>query len=168
MLGPRIEPGLILYMQRPMTIAIGIVIAIVNVPQELSASALTTTRPSPASAMTTMNRIATPAVKPATGPISARAISASERPLWRTEATRIDEVVHAPAEHRADEQPQEARAVAELRRQHRSDQRPGAGDRGEVVPEQHPLVRRDVVVAVLEAGARASRAGRRARAPWRR
>jgi hypothetical protein len=42
------------------------VIPIVNVPHGLSLSALTTTRPRPASAMTTMKRIARPVVMPAT------------------------------------------------------------------------------------------------------
>ena len=36
--------------------------------------------------------------------------------------------------------------VAELRRQHRTDQRPGAGDGREVVAEQHPAAGRVVVV----------------------
>ena len=36
--------------------------------------------------------------------------------------------------------------IAELRREHRADQRPGAGDGGEMVAEQHPPARRIVVV----------------------
>jgi hypothetical protein len=109
----------------------GIVAPIVNVPHGLSLRALTTTRPRPASAMTTMKRMARPVVKPATWPISVRAISASA------------------GEHDAGDEPDEARRVAELRRQDRPDQRPGAGDGREVMAEEHPARRGVVVVAVV-------------------
>ena len=67
------------------------------------------------------------------------------------EKNRVDEVLHAAAQHRADEDPQRARQVAELRRQRRADQRPGAGDGGEVVAEHDPAVGRHEVAAVVEA-----------------
>jgi hypothetical protein len=69
--------------------ASGIDAPIVNVPQALSWSAFTTASPRPASAMMTMKRMATAAVAPATGPISVRAISASERPPRRVDAHRM-------------------------------------------------------------------------------
>jgi hypothetical protein len=69
---------------------------IVNTPHALSASAPTTTRPSPASAMTTMNRIAAAATRPTPGPSSSRAISASERPPRRTDAVKITRSWVAP------------------------------------------------------------------------
>ncbi len=69
----------------------------VKVPQALSWSALTTARPSPASAITTMKRMATAAMTPATGPISDRAISASDLPSRRVEAQRIMTSWTAPA-----------------------------------------------------------------------
>jgi hypothetical protein len=47
--------------------------------------------------MTMMKRIATAAMKPATGPISSRAISASERPPRRVEAHRMMKSWTAPA-----------------------------------------------------------------------
>ena len=71
--------------------------AMVNVPHGLSASALTTTMPSPAMAMTTMKRMAMAPASQATGPISSRVISASERPPRRTDAHRITKSCTAPA-----------------------------------------------------------------------
>ena len=73
-------------MYRLISIASGIVIAMVKTPHGLSASALTNATPTPASAMTTMKRMAMAAVKPATGPISIRAISASDLPPRRVDA----------------------------------------------------------------------------------
>ena len=70
---------------------------IVKVPHALSASALTTMMPRPASAMTTMNRTAIAPVMPATGPISVRAISASDRPPRRVDAHRTVMSCTAPA-----------------------------------------------------------------------
>ena len=80
-----------------MKTATGIVMAMVNVPHALSASALTTARPSPAIAMTVMKRIAMPAVRPATGPTSVRAMSASDRPPRLVEAQSQNESCTAPA-----------------------------------------------------------------------
>ena len=132
-----------------MKIAIGIVAPMVNVPHALSASALTTARPRPASAMTTMKRIAIAPVVPATGPISVRAISASDRPPRRVDAHSVIDVVDRAGEADAGDEPDEPGRVAELRRQHRADERPGAGDRREVMAEEHPRLRRVVVVAVV-------------------
>ena len=47
------------------------------------------------------------------------------------------------------DQPDEARGVAELGRQHRANQRSGAGDGREMVAEHHPLAGRVVVRAVV-------------------
>ncbi len=80
-----------------MTIAIGIDAPIVNVPHALSSSALTTASPRPASAMMMMKRIATAAVTPATGPISARAMSASDAPPRRVDAHSVMKSCTAPA-----------------------------------------------------------------------
>ncbi len=100
------------YIHRPTNSAMGMVQAMVNRPQDEPGitqddpsgrcsvsppSAFTTTRPSPASALTMMNRIAMAAVVPATGPISARAISASERPLRRIENASTRKSCTAPA-----------------------------------------------------------------------
>ena len=60
------------------------------------------------------------------------------------------EVVHRAGEARTPTTSQRKPGhVAELRRQHRPDQRPGAGDRREVVAEQHPAVGRVEVLAVV-------------------
>ena len=80
-----------------MNSAIGIVQAMVNVPHGLSASAFTTSSPSPASATVMMNRTAMEAETPATGPTSFLAISASEQPSRRTEATSTTKSCTAPA-----------------------------------------------------------------------
>ena len=76
--------------------AMGMVMPIVKVPHALSRSALTTASPSPASAITMMNRMAIAVVTPATGPISSRAISARDRPPRRVEAHRIMKSWTAP------------------------------------------------------------------------
>jgi hypothetical protein len=60
-----------------------------------------------------------------------------------------DEVLHRAREHDARENPQHAGRVAHLRGEHRADERPRACDRSEVVPEQHVLVGRHVVEAVV-------------------
>ena len=143
------RPGRSLYMYRLMNSASGIVMAIVNTPHGLSASALTKTRPTPASAMTMMKRMATAAVKPATGPISMRAISASDLPFRRVEAQRIDHVVHGAGQADAGHEPDEPGQETELGGEHGPDERSRAGDRREMMAEQHPLVRRHEVVAVL-------------------
>ena len=60
------------------------------------------------------------------------------------------EVLHAAGQHRADQQPEKAGSESELRGQRRAHQRTGAGDGREVVPEQHPLGRSHIVMAVFE------------------
>jgi hypothetical protein len=81
-------------------------------------------------------------------------MSASDRPPRRVD----DEIVDRAGEHDADDEPDEPRGVAELRREHGPDERPGAGDRREVVAEQHPARRRVIVVPViLRVRGRASR-----------
>ena len=75
----------------------GIVAAMVNVPHELSANAFTTTRPSPAKATTSIIRTAIDAIKPLVLLISARAISTSDFPSWRIEASRMIKSCIAPA-----------------------------------------------------------------------
>ena len=60
------------------------------------------------------------------------------------------EVLHAAAEDGAGDEPERPRQVAELRRERRPDERPGAGDRREVVAEDHPAVRGHEVAPVVE------------------
>src|ERR1700732_519849 len=80
-------PGVLLNMYRPMKIPIGIVIPIVNTPQGLFASALTTTIPSPANVTSNINNTANIVTSPVNVLTSVRATSASDRPLCRTDAT---------------------------------------------------------------------------------
>ncbi len=70
-------------------------------------------------------------------------------PAAADRAEHDDGVMHAPAERRADEEPEHPRQVAELRREDRADERAGAGDGGEVVSEDDPAVCRDEVLSVL-------------------
>ena len=60
-------------------------------------------------------------------------------------------VLHAAGQHRADEEPQGSRQVAELGRERRSDQGTRARDRGEVMAEHDRAVRRHEVAPVVEA-----------------
>src|SRR5947207_547191 len=61
----------------PMNSASGMELPMVKQPHALWKSAFTTARPSPASAITTMNRMAMDAMRPESGEISERAIAAS-------------------------------------------------------------------------------------------
>ena len=72
----------------------------------------------------------------------------------------------APAKIDADDDPDRARQVAHLGGQHGADERPGAGDRGEVVAEQHAPVGRLEVLAVLEVLGRRGAAVVRLRQPF--
>ncbi len=58
------------------------------------------------------------------------------------------EVLHTPGEDAADQYPEKTRRKPELRRQGRPDQRPGSGDGREVMSEEHPARRSDIVVPV--------------------
>ncbi len=60
-----------------------------------------------------------------------------------------DEILHGAAEDDADEDPEGAGQVAELRGEDRADERPGAGDGGEVMAEDDPFVGLHEVLAVL-------------------
>ena len=57
-------------------------------------------------------------------------------------------VVHASGQHAADEDPKRAGHVAELRGEHRSQERTGRGDGREMVAEENEFVGFDVVDAV--------------------
>ena len=86
-------------MWKPIAIPIGMVAPIVKVLHALSASALTTAMPSPASAIIRMESTATAAIVPATGPISVRAMSASDRPPRLIDAHSVMKSWTAPARH---------------------------------------------------------------------
>ena len=58
-------------------------------------------------------------------------------------------VLHRAGEHDAGENPQRARQIAHLRGEDGPDQRAGAGDRREMVAEQHVAVGRHVIEAVV-------------------
>src|ERR1051326_7609643 len=96
---PNALPGTDLYIHKPMIIAIGNVIAIVNVAHELPVMALTIVIPSPAVAMTTTKKMAIVADKPEMPLISVRAVSARDLPSRRTEANRMMKSCTAPARH---------------------------------------------------------------------
>ena len=76
--------------------AIGIVAAIVNVPQALPFSALTTTSATTASRITMMIRTVTSATNPPTLPISSRAILPSDLPSRRMDAKSTTKSCTAP------------------------------------------------------------------------
>ncbi len=59
------------------------------------------------------------------------------------------EVLHRAAEHDADENPQRAGQITELRGEHRPDERPRPGNGREVMAEDNPFVRFDEILAVV-------------------
>ena len=91
------------------------------------------------------------AMKPPTLPISSRAIWPSDLPSRRMEANRITKSCTAPPSTAPMMIHSVAGQIAELRGQHRADQRSGAGDGGEVMAEDDPLIGGLEVVAVVEA-----------------
>ena len=93
----------------------------------------------------------TSAMKPPTLPISSRAICPSDFPFRRMEANRITKSCTAPPRHGADDDPQRARQVSELRRQHWTNQRPRTGDGGEVMAEHDPFIGGLEIVPVAQA-----------------
>ena len=92
----KVRPGLQTFIQKPISSAIGMVQAMVNMPQGLSRSALTTTSANTASRMIMMARMASMAAIPVTGPISSLAIWPSDLPSRRSEATRMTRSCTAP------------------------------------------------------------------------
>ncbi len=128
----------------------GIVLAMVNSPHGLAFSAFTTTRASTARRMIMIARMASIAAIPATGFTSSFAIWPRDFPSRRSEAKRMTKSCTAPPSDHARDEPQRARQVAELRGQHRADERPRPRDGGEVVAEEHPLVGRHEVAAVAQ------------------
>ena len=147
--------------------AIGIVMPIVNTPQGLSASALTTTKPRPASAQKNEEdrdhgHEAGERTDLGAGDVGERAATVTDG------GDQHGEVLHASGQHGADEEPEKAGSESELGGERRTDQRAGAGDGGEVMSEEHPARGRDVVVAVgVECGWEWC-GDRRGRALWRR
>src|SRR5581483_12370806 len=76
----------------------------------------------------------------------------AERAAVAAQAPAEDaEVLHGAAEDDADEDPERPGKIAELRGERRADQRPRPRDRGEVVAEDDPAVRRHEVAPVVDA-----------------
>jgi len=60
-----------------------------------------------------------------------------------------ERILNGAGETHAADEPQETGRVAELRGEHGADERPGAGNRGEMVAEEHPPRRRKIIRAVV-------------------
>ena len=144
------RPGRILYIQKPVSSAAGIVTTIVNMPQELSLRALTTTIATPASVAMTMNSVARVVVTPATGPMQVAGDLRQRQAVLPHRGQQHDEIVHAAGQAGPDHDPAEAGKIAPLRRQHRPDQRPGAGDGRKMDAEQHQPPRGVIIDVVAE------------------
>src|SRR6266487_2297358 len=135
----------------PINNAIGIVQNTAKVPHGLPVSALTTTRARTASTMTQIRRMPTPAIVPATGPISARTMSPSERPSRRVDRKQHRHVLDRAGKHRAGQNPQRARQVPHLGGKHGTDQWTRACNRREVMAKEHVPIGRDVIETVVMA-----------------
>ena len=126
------------------------VAATVEVAHGLPNIAFTTTSPSTAIRITRIARIATSAAIPPIGPDLLAHHLAEALAVAARRGDQDREVLHRAAEHHADQDVERPGQVSELRRQDRPDQRAGAGDRREVVPEHDPAVGGDEVLAVGE------------------
>ena len=124
--------------------------AIVNVPQGLATSALTTASPRPARATMTINNTATAVAVPVI-PSDLRACDFREGAAVAAQGSdQDDEILHRAGQHGPDHNPEESRQEPELGRQHRTQQRPGAGNGREMVSEEHVFVRGIVIGAVFQ------------------
>jgi hypothetical protein len=92
-----VRPGRMTRIQKPISIAMGMVQAMVKTPHGLPRSAFTTTSASTASRMIMMARIAAIVSIPVNGPISSRAIWPRDLPFRRTEPKRMMKSWTAPA-----------------------------------------------------------------------
>ncbi len=70
-----------------------------------------------------------------------------------------DKILHATTQHGAGDDPERAGQVSELCGEHGTDERSGAGDGGEMVSEDDPLVGGNEVAAVIETLRRSSAQG---------
>ena len=148
--------------------AIGMVQNTVKAPHGLPFSALTTTSASTARTMTQISSTPTPAIAAGDRPHLGAHHVAERLAVAPGREEQHGHVLHRAGEHDAGEDPQRAGQIAHLRREHRADQRPGAGDRGEMMAEQHVAVGRNVIEAVVVAiGRRRARRDRRRAPCWR-
>jgi hypothetical protein len=103
-------------------------------------------------AMIRMKRMAIDATMPAEGLISSGHDVGQGSAAASGRGPEDHRVVDRAGEHHPGHQPDQARGVTKLRRQHRPDQGAGAGDGREVVPEEDPagggIVVRPVVVGM--------------------
>ena len=65
-------------------------------------------------------------------------------------AHQDDEILYRAGQHGPDHQPEKSRQKSKLGRQDRTQQRPGAGNGGEMVAEEHVFVRGIIVGAVFQ------------------
>ena len=135
---------------------------IVNVAHALSASALTTTMPE-AGHRDDQDEEDGDGGGDAGDRTDLGARDVGERPAASPRrGPQPEEVLDRAGQADAADQPDQARGVAELRGEHRTDERTGAGDRREVVAEQHPAAGGVVVRAVVLRMRRRDAASRRA------
>ena len=141
-----------------MRMAIGMVANTVEVAQGLCFIALTMTRPSTAIRMTMISSVPIrAAMPPKRAELIARHLAEAAAVAARGQQ-QDRHVLDAAADDGADQDPQRAGQIAELRGERRADQRAGAGDGGEVVAEDDPAMGRHEVAAVVEAlGGRGAR-----------
>ena len=132
----------------PMMNATGIVIAIVNTPHGLFASACTTTSASTAIKIIMIARTlisASDADSAADFFLHHLAERFAAAPYG---SEKHNHVVHAAAERCADQNPECSRQKTKLRGEHRADQWSRSRDRGKVMAENHPAICRDKIFAI--------------------
>ena len=132
-----------------MIIATGIVVAMVNTPHGLLASAWTTTSASTAMIMIMMRRTLTRASAPTPRPISSLTICPKRFAATPDRTEQHDHVVHAAAQGGANQNPKCSRQEPKLSGEDRANQRAGAGDCRKMMPEHHPAIRRHEIFAVI-------------------
>ncbi len=95
-----------------------------------------------------MERTVNSETKPATVPISSRAICPKRFSVAPHRTEKDDEVLDCASQHSTDQYPQDAREVTKLSRQSWPDQRSGTRNCRKVMTEQNPLVRGLEILAI--------------------
>ena len=152
-------PGRIRRRYSPISSAMGIVIAIVNVPQGLSFRALTTTQRNHAEENEENRNHGRVGNKAAHAPDLFFGHFSERLAVAANGEKQNHEVLHATGKDGAGQHPQRSGKIAELRGQHRAHQGARSGDGGKMMAEHDPFVRHQKIATVFQSFGRGGAQG---------